>query len=68
MTDDNGRDLETADLTFQANPPLFHASVRVSPAGLLAITALVSGILLSTAAIVWVARMPHRRSRLRGPE
>lgn len=37
------------------------AKVKVSPQGLLAVGGLVSSILLSTAALVWVAATPARR-------
>lgn len=47
---------ECALLTFSARPVSIHAEVHVPPAGLLAIAALVSAILLSTAMVVQAAK------------
>ena len=52
---------QTADLDFTAGPVKLSAKVRVTPAGLLAIGGLVSGILLSTAVVVWVSTSVARR-------
>lgn len=49
-------DRQTAVAEFQAGPIRARAEVSVTPAGLLALGALISGILLSSAAIVWTAR------------
>ena len=50
-----------ARLDLQAGPVSLKMEVRVSPAGLLAIGGLVSGILLSTAVLVWSATAVPRR-------
>lgn len=47
---------QTAVAEFEAGPIRARAEVSVTPAGLLALGALVSGVLLSTAAVVWAAR------------
>jgi hypothetical protein len=47
---------QTALAEFEAGPIRARAEVSVTPAGVLAIGALLSGILLSSAAIVWAAR------------
>lgn len=44
-----------------AGPVSLKLEVRVTPAGLLAIGGLVSGILLSTAVLVWTATAVPRR-------
>ena len=49
-------DRQTAVAEFEAGPIRARAEVSVTPAGLLALGALISGILLSSAAIVWAAR------------
>ena len=49
-------DRQTAVAEFEAGPIRARAEVSVTPAGLLALGALISGILLSSAAIVWTAR------------
>ncbi len=49
-------DRQTAVAEFEAGPIRARAEVSVTPAGLLAFGALMSGILLSSAAIVWAAR------------
>ncbi len=49
-------DRQTAVAEFEAGPIRARAEVSVTPAGLLAFGALVSGVLLSTAAVVWAAR------------
>ena len=52
---------QSARLTLRAGHKLrIRAAVRVTPAGLLSIGALVSSILLSSAAIVVAARFPAR--------
>jgi len=50
-----------ARLDLQAGPVSMTLEVRVSPAGLLAIGGLVSGVLLSTAVLVWSATSAPRR-------
>jgi len=50
-----------ARLDLQAGPVSLKLEVRVTPAGLLAIGGLVSGILLSTAVLVWSATSVPRR-------
>lgn len=61
----------SADLTLKAGPVLLRTRVRISSGGLLAVGGLVSSILVSTAALVWVATTPVRRhpvsARLRRP-
>ncbi|MDR6627571.1 hypothetical protein [Caulobacter segnis] len=47
---------QTALAEFEAGPIRARAEVSVTPAGVLAIGALLSGVLLSTAAVVWAAR------------
>ncbi|WP_299010948.1 hypothetical protein [uncultured Caulobacter sp.] len=49
-------DRQTAVTEFEAGPIRARAEVSVTPAGLLALGAMISGILLSSAAIVWAAR------------
>lgn len=50
-----------ARLELEAGPVSLKLEVRVSPAGLMAIGGLVSGVLLSTAALVWSATAAPRR-------
>jgi hypothetical protein len=47
---------QTALAEFEAGPIRARAEVSVTPTGVLAIGALLSGVLLSTAAVVWAAR------------
>ncbi len=47
---------ETAIAEFEAGPLRYRAEVRVTPAGILAVGALLSGVLLSTAVIVWASK------------
>ncbi len=47
---------QTATLSLSTRPFKLDAKVEVTPGGLLAIAALVAGILLSTAAVVRVAK------------
>jgi hypothetical protein len=49
-------DRQTAVAEFEAGPFRARAEVSVTPAGVVAIGALLSGILLSTAAVIWAAR------------
>ncbi|MBI1684476.1 hypothetical protein [Caulobacter hibisci] len=51
---------QTALAEFEAGPVRYRAEVRVTPAGILAVGALMSGILLSSAAIVWAAKSAAR--------
>lgn len=55
------RSPNTAVLVARAGPLRVTAKVKVSELGILAIGGLVSGILLSTSALVWVATTPARR-------
>ena len=48
--------VQSADLALTMKSFSLSASVKVTPAGLLAIAALVAGVLLSTAAVVAVAK------------
>ena len=52
---------QIAEAEFVAGKLRFNARVRVTPAGVVAIGALVSGILLSTAVLVWVSTSVARR-------
>jgi len=54
LTNDHGP--ETAVAEFEAGPLRYRAEVRVTPAGILAVGALLSGVLLSTAVIVWASK------------
>ncbi len=54
MTDSEDRRHE-AELELAAGPARLHVAVRISTGGLRAIGAMVSGILLSVAPLVWVA-------------
>lgn len=60
---------QIAELDLTTRPLRLRARVRLSPAGILAVGGLVSGILLSTAALVWTSTSVARRhplaSRLR---
>jgi hypothetical protein len=62
MTEDSQPDVQRAEFLIQGKPPILRASVQVTPAGLLAIAALVSSILLSTCAIVYVAGTVRRKN------
>jgi len=57
-------DPNTAAASFRMGEARFTAKVKVTPAGLLAIGALVSGILLSTSVLVWTATSVARRRPL----
>lgn len=48
--------IQSAEFNLSVRPLTVSANVAVTPAGLLAITALVTGILLATAVIVSVAK------------
>lgn len=52
---------ETAIAEFEAGPLRYRAEVRVTPAGILAVGALLSGVLLSTAVIVWATKAAVER-------
>jgi len=54
------RDKQTAVAELQAGPLRWLAEVRVTPAGVLAVGALLAGTLLSTAVIVWASAAPAR--------
>ncbi|UAL10027.1 hypothetical protein [Caulobacter segnis] len=49
------RDPQTALAEFKAGPFSGRAEVRVTPVGILAIGALMTGVLLSTALVVWAS-------------
>ena len=55
---------QTAMIELTGGPVTLRAEVRVTPKGLLAVGALVSGVLLSTAALVWTATSVARRHPL----
>lgn len=55
------REAQVAQLTLAAGKARLKVRVRVTPAGVLAIGGLVSSILLSTAALVWVSTSVTRR-------
>lgn len=57
-------DPNTAAASFRMGEARIVAKVKVTPAGLLAIGALVSGILLSTSVLVWTATSVARRRPL----
>lgn len=61
LTADHGP--ETAVAEFEAGPLRYRAEVRVTPAGILAVGALLSGVLLSTAVIVWASKATRAKSR-----
>lgn len=71
MTDSppTASEAQAAVIAFKAGPVDFRAEIRLTPAGVLAIGALVTGVLLSTAVIVWsatsVAREHPLASRIR---
>ncbi|MDP1872721.1 hypothetical protein [Phenylobacterium sp.] len=54
----------TAAISLRVRESRFVAKVKVTPAGLLAIGGLVSGILLSTSVLVWTATSVARRRPL----
>lgn len=51
----------TAEIDLQVGPVRLRARAAISPEGLVAVGALVSGILLSSAVIVWAAAGGARR-------
>jgi hypothetical protein len=55
---------QVARLRLRAGPMSLGLTVRMTPAGLLALGGLVSGILLSTTALVWAATATPRRHPL----
>jgi hypothetical protein len=55
---------QTAMIELTGGPVTLRAEVRVTPKGLLAVAALVSGVLLSTAVLVWTATSVARRHPL----
>lgn len=57
---------ETAVAEFEAGPLRWRAQVQATPAGVLAVGALITGMLLSTAVIVWAARSTAARRGLLG--
>lgn len=59
------KESQLANLVVQTRNGSLRIGVRVTPAGLLAIGGLVSSILLSTSALVWVSVSQARRTRHR---
>ena len=58
--------MQVAEFELAAGPVKMHASVRLTPAGFLAIGAMVTGILLATSSVVWSATSAARiRARQR---
>jgi len=57
-------DPQTAVVEFKAGPVSLRLDIRLSPAGILAIGGLVTGVLMSTAAVVWTATGVARRHPL----
>jgi len=57
-------DPQTAIIEFKGGPVSLRMELRLSTSGILAIGGLVSGILLSTAAVVWTATSVARRHPL----
>ncbi len=55
---------QVAELDVSASPVRVHLQVRVTSGGLLAIGALVSGILLATSVLVWTSATVARRHLL----
>ena len=55
---------QNAEVELHAGPVRFSARISVTAEGLLAIGALVSGVLLSTAAIVWASTAMAREHPL----
>lgn len=53
--------LNSARIVVRGGPVRVAAKVEVTTSGLLAIGALVSGVLLSTTALVWASTSPARR-------
>lgn len=56
-----GAELQVAEWEASAGPLAMRARVQATPAGLLAVGVLVSGILLSTSVLVWSATNVARR-------
>lgn len=56
-------DSQVANLVLETRNNALRMGVRVTPAGILAIGGLVSGILLSTSLLVWVSVSQARRTR-----
>ena len=55
---------QVAEVKAEFGKAKFEARVKMTPRGLLAVGALVGGILLSTSVLVWVATSPVRRHPL----
>jgi hypothetical protein len=55
---------QTAMIELTGGPVTLRAELRVTPKGVLAIGALVSGVLLSTAILVWTSTSVARRHPL----
>ncbi len=55
---------QSLEIKVEAGRAKFHVRLQLTPAGLMAIGALVSGILASSAAIVWTATSVARRHPL----
>jgi hypothetical protein len=61
MSDDLIHDQQTAVAEWRAGPMSARAEVRVTPAGVVAIGLMLSGVLLSTAVLVWASTSVARR-------
>ena len=61
---DGRRNLQSAKIDLSVGPVRLRAHVRLTPAGLLAIGALVSSVLVASSAIVWSATSVARRHPL----
>lgn len=60
------REVQTAVVQFRGGPLDFRAEVRVTPRGILSLGALLGGVLLSTAVIVWTSTSAARRRATAG--
>ena len=65
MTDLKPAKPHTAAIDLRAGPVRLSGKVRNSTAGVIAVAGLVSSILLSTTALVWVSTTPVRRHPIR---
>lgn len=61
MADGLGREVQVAEAELTLGKLSMRSRVEVTPRGLLAIGALVSGVLLSTSVLVWTATSVARR-------
>lgn len=65
MTDLKPAKPHGAAVALTAGPIRLTAKIRISTAGIVAVAGLVSSILLSTTALVWVSTTPVRRHPIR---